>query len=281
LYARLALAFRALQRERANKLLNLEAVIGSVAHEIKQPLTVVATRNGVVKRLLAQPVIDVDKARKNLDEMERASLRVSETFENIRALLRNPNEVRQPLDVNEIVLAALRVLSAELRGHRIVVNAQLARELPRIAGHSGQLQELFVNMFQNGIDAMDEIDDRARTLTVTTQRRGDDEIAISVEDTGCGIAAERLPNIFDAFTTTKPRGTGWGLGICRMIVDHHGGRLTASSELGLGTRFEIALPLPLADVGEAAAESDASKPKLEVDTVRPRVRIGDARREAR
>ena len=256
LYARLSLAFRALQRERANKLLNLEAMIASVAHEIKQPLTVIAARNGVVKRLLAQPDIDVDKARKNLDEMERASVRVGETFENIRALFRNPSEARQQLDVNEIVLSSLELLNAELRSHEIEVNAQLPRGLPHVAGHGGQLREVLVNIFQNAIDAMDKIPGRTRTLTVTTQRRGDDELVIAIEDTGCGIEPQRLPNIFDAFTTTKSRGTGLGLGICRMIVDHHGGRLAAASELGKGTRFEIALPVP--SVGEpAAAPGDA------------------------
>jgi signal transduction histidine kinase len=208
---------------------------------------------------------------------------VSETFENIRALFKNPSEVRPPLDVNEIVLDSLRLLDVELRAHKIVVNAELARDLPRIAGHGGQLQELFVNLFQNAIDAMDGNGVRARTLTVATQRRGDDELAISVEDSGCGIEPERLPNIFDAFTTTKPGGTGLGLGICRMIVDRHGGRLTASSKLGSGTRFAIALPLALARVGEAAGgpEQGPSKPKLEVDPVRARVGVGDARREAR
>jgi signal transduction histidine kinase len=89
---------------------------------------------------------------------------------------------------------------------------------------------------------------------VTTQRRGDDELVIAIEDTGCGIEPQRLPNLFDAFTTTKSRGTGLGLGICRMIVDHHGGRLAASSELGKGTRFEIALPVPGAGEGAAAPD---------------------------
>jgi signal transduction histidine kinase len=271
LYARLSRAVRALQRERSNKLLNLEAMIASVAHEIKQPLTVIATRNGVVKRLLAQPVMDIDRARKNLDEMESASLRVSETFENIRALFRNPSESRQPLDVNEVVRAALALLDGQLRAHRVVVDAELPRGLPRITGHAGQLQEVFVNMFQNAIDAMDEIVDRTRKLTVTTQRRGDDEIAISIDDTGHGIEPQRLPNIFDALTTTKSQGTGLGLGICRMIVEHHAGRLAVSSELGKGTRFEIALPLARGNVEEPAADT-VEAPQIRSLKSRPYVR---------
>jgi signal transduction histidine kinase len=259
LYARLAIAYRALQRERANKLLNLEVMIGSVAHEIKQPLTVIAARSGVVQRLLRQPIVDVDKARENLGEMERASFRVVETFENIRALFRNPNEAPQPIDVNEVALATLQLLDVELRGHRISVDTGLSRDLPAVAGHRGQLQEVLVNIVQNAIDAMDEVD-RARTLKVTTARRDGNQILVAVEDTGCGIDPRRLPNLFDAFTTTKERGTGLGLGICRMIVDHHNGQLAASSELGKGARFEITLPsIPRPAAAPAAAPATLVK----------------------
>jgi signal transduction histidine kinase len=257
LYARLALSYRALQRERANKLMNLEVMIGSVAHEIKQPLTVIAARNGIVRRLLQQPVVDLDKARRSLDEMESASLRVSQTFENLRALFRNPNEPGQPTNVNEVARASLELLDVELRGHHVSVGTDFEPDLPPVAGNRGQLQEVFVNLFQNAIDAMDEVVDRSRTLTVTTRRR-DGEIVVAIEDAGCGIVPERLPSLFEAFTTTKPRGTGLGLGICRMIVDRHNGRLAASSELGKGTRFEITLP---------AAPAAAAEPSVAAETL--------------
>lgn len=253
LYLRLADAVRALQRERANKLMNLEVVVASVAHEIKQPLTVIATRAGIVQRLLGRPPLDLDKVRRNVAEMESASFSVSEVFESIRALFRNPAQQMQPLDLNELALTALRTLSADLNDRGITISTELTPELPQVQGHKGQLQEVLLNIIQNAIDAMDGVSDRPRTLRVTTGAGARDRVTISVEDSGVGIARERLASLFDAFVTTKARGTGLGLGICRMIVDRHEGQLSASSELDEGTRFEITLPLATRATRPAAA----------------------------
>jgi signal transduction histidine kinase len=242
LYARLAAGVHALQRERANKLMSLEVVVASVAHEIKQPLTVIATRAGVVQRLLARPQMDLQSVRRNLDEMERASFSISEVFENIRALFRNPAQEKQLLDLNDLALSALRTLSGELNDRGIGIRTELDSDLPPVLGHKGQLHEVLLNIIQNAIDAMDGVADRPRELRVTTGNRGRGHVTLAIEDTGVGIARDRLANLFEAFVTTKARGTGLGLGICRLIVDRHAGQLYASSELGKGTRFEVILP---------------------------------------
>ncbi len=253
LYVRLAAAVHALKRERSSKLMNLEVVVASVAHEIKQPLTVIATRAGIVRRLLGRPQPDFDNARRNLDEMERASFGVSEVLESIRALFRNPAQEKQALDLNELALTALQTLSGDLNERGITISTELTPELPQVQGHKGQLLEVLLNVIQNAIDAMDGVTDRARTLRLTTGAHVRDRVTLSIEDSGVGIARERLANLFDAFVTTKVRGTGLGLGICRMIVDRHDGQLTASSELNKGTRFEITLP-----IGASASRSEAA-----------------------
>jgi signal transduction histidine kinase len=253
LYVRLAAAVNALRRERSSKLMNLEVVVASVAHEIKQPLTVIATRAGLVRRLLGRPQPDLDNARRNLDEMERASFGVSEVLESIRALFRNPAQEKQSLDLNELALTALQTLSGDLNDRGITISTELTPELPQVQGHKGQLLEVLLNVIQNAMDAMDGVTDRARTLRLTTGAHARDHVTLSIEDSGVGIARERLANLFDAFVTTKVRGTGLGLGICRMIVDRHDGQLTASSELNKGTRFEITLP-----IGASASRSEAA-----------------------
>jgi signal transduction histidine kinase len=252
LYVRLAAAVRALQRERANKLMSLEVVVASVAHEIKQPLTVIATRAGIVQRLLGRPQPDLDAARRNLQEMERASFSASEVFESIRALFRNPAQEKQSLDLNELVLTALRTLSGELNERGIGIHLELASDLRAVLGHKGQLHEVLLNIVQNAIDAMDGVSDRPRELRVTTSLRGR-EVTLSIEDTGVGIARDRLASLFEAFVTTKARGTGLGLGICRLIIDRHDGQLSASSDLGKGTRFDVTLPVQ----GKAQASAAA------------------------
>jgi signal transduction histidine kinase len=254
LYAKLAVAVRNLERERANKLMNLEVMVASVAHEIKQPLTVIATRSGIVRRLLKQAGADLGQAQRNLDEMESASLRVSQVFDNIRALFRNPGQSQQSVDLNELALESLDLMRSEATDRGVVVSAELASALPNVSGHKGQLQEVLVNLVQNAIDAMDDVRDRPRTLRVRTAVR-DEEVAISIEDSGAGIEPQRMAGLFDAFVTTKPRGAGLGLGICRLIVDHHHGHLSASSELNRGSRFEITLPI------QAAARSSAPAPR--------------------
>jgi signal transduction histidine kinase len=243
LYLRLSAAVRALRRERANKLMSLEVVVASIAHEIKQPLTVVVTRAGIAQRLLGRALPDLEAARRNIQEMESASFSISEVFESIRALFRNPAQEMQFLDLNELALGALRTLGGALDDRGISAHVQLASELPAVLGHKGQLHEVLLNIMQNAVDAMDGVADRARELRVTTNIGSSDRVTLSIEDTGVGIARDRLASLFEAFVTTKARGTGLGLGICRLIIDRHDGQLFATSEVGKGTRFDVTLPV--------------------------------------
>ena len=116
-------------------------------------------------------------------------------------------------------------------------------ELPLVDGHRGQLREVIFNLAHNAIEAMDSTTDRSRILRVTTQLHGPDAIAVAVEDTGPGIDPEKLDRIFTAFVTTKSQGMGLGLAICRMIVEQHGGQLTASSDGKNGALFQFVLPI--------------------------------------
>ena len=114
--------------------------------------------------------------------------------------------------------------------------------MPPIVGHRGQLQEVIINLLQNAVEAMDAIKDDRRVLTVRTARDGDKAIRVEVEDTGPGIDAKNLDKVFDAFVTTKPGGMGLGLAICRMIIDRHGGQLSASPAQPRGAVFRMVLP---------------------------------------
>ena len=105
-----------------------------------------------------------------------------------------------------------------------------------------QLQEVLSNPVNNAIDAMEGTTDRDRLLRVKTAPRGHDAIAVEVQDTGTGFDPTRLDHLFDAFVTTKPHGTGLALATCRMIIELHGGKLTAESDGASGARFEFVLP---------------------------------------
>jgi signal transduction histidine kinase len=242
LYVRLSTAVNALQRERASKLMNLDVVVSSIAHEIKQPLMVITTCSTVIENLLRKPKVDVDEVRLNLRDMTSASVRIAETIDGLRGLFRNPQEAQQPIDVNALCLESLKALETELAQHDIAVTTELAADLPPVVGHRAQLREVLVNIMQNAIDALAPLADRARTLRIRTSYAQRNRIAVLIEDSGVGIEPGRLPSLFTAFVTTKERGMGLGLSLCQMIVDRHNGQLSVSSDVGKGTRFEVTLP---------------------------------------
>jgi signal transduction histidine kinase len=241
LYTRLALANALLRRERDNKLMNLAAVVASISHEVKQPLAAIVMRSSTALRFLGHSPPDIEKARSTLNKIVKEGHRASEIFDNIRDLFR-PSQERVKIDVNEIVLRILDLLKRELTEHHIAVRTELTHDLPCVMGHSGQLQEVLLNLIFNAIEAMDGKKSGDRVLRLKTERREGDGIAISVIDTGPGIDPRKLDNIFDAFVTNKAQGLGLGLAICRMIVERHGGHLLASSGQEGGARFDIILP---------------------------------------
>jgi signal transduction histidine kinase len=240
MYVRLSSVVKALQRERATKLMNLDVVVSSIGHEIRQPLTVTRMCTETIETLLKKPKIEVDEVRENVEDITSSTLRIAETIDSLRGLFRNPHEDAQRVDVNEIVFDSLRILAAELDERGIEVTRSFT-SLPRVVGHPGQLREVFVNIVQNSIDAMTPRSNRPRRLNVATSLQNG-MVSVKVRDSGPGIEPARLPNIFTAFISTKAFGMGLGLSICQMIVDRHDGQLSVSSELGEGTEFEVRLP---------------------------------------
>ena len=250
--ARLVRANMALQRERDNKLMNLEAMVASLSHEVRQPLVAISTNGGAARRFLRHTPPNIDEVQSSLDAMVNASHRASAVFDNIRALFGNADQVREPIDVNELVLGSLRALDGELKDHGVASRTELTPELPFVMGHKGQLEEVLLNLGRNAIEAMDAVEGGSRALRVRTQRGDRNTIIVAVEDSGTGIAPQRLAIIFDAFVTTKPKGMGLGLAICRMIVERHGGQLAASSDGKSGASFQFVLPVESA-VGSSRA----------------------------
>lgn len=242
LYTRLARANLMLRRERDNKLMNLEAIVASISHEVKQPLATIVMRGSTALRFLGHGQPDIEKARSALNNIVNEGHRASQIFDNIRDLFRAPHREFRPVDVNEWASRVLDIMHGELVEHSIETRVELMPGLPRVWGHPGQLQEVLLNLVRNAIEAMDVVQGRPRVLQLTTERRPHDGVSIKVFDTGPGIDPEKLDTIFDAFVTTKSHGMGLGLAICRMIIERHEGQLLASSRED-GALFEIILPV--------------------------------------
>ena len=184
---------------------------------------------------------NLKEARLALENMVKCSLLAGQVFDNIRALFGKSNQSHLPVNLNELTLSVLQMLRDELKDHCIATHTALSSELPLVAGHWGQLQEVFVNLIRNAIEAMATVNDD-RVLQVRAERYGSDAVVVMVEDSGPGIHPQQLDSIFDAFVTTKPDGMGLGLAICRMIVERHGGQLSALPAHPRGSIFRFVLP---------------------------------------
>jgi signal transduction histidine kinase len=240
--ARLARANKMLQRERDNKLMNVGAAISAISHELKQPLTAIVTKSSAARRFLERTTPDVPRVQAILGEIVGASFRANEVLENIQGLFGHDQQPL-PTDLNELVRDSLRLMHEQFERHRVKMLTQLAPDLPAVYAHKGQLQEVIINLMQNSIDAM-EAAERTRMLRIETERRGEDTIGISIQDSGKGIDARMIDSIFDAFVTTKAKGKGLGLAISKMIIERHGGQLVASSAGNeSGAIFEMILPI--------------------------------------
>jgi signal transduction histidine kinase len=249
LYWRLARSNMMLERERNNKLMNLEAMVASISHEVRQPLAAIGLNGGAALQVLGRAPPNLEELRSALNDMVSDGHRIGQILANIRALFGKPEQEEESIDLNEAALGALRILRGELNDRGVTAHVELASELPPVMGSGSQLQEVMINLFHNAIEAMDSIKANHPVLQVRTKLDGGKAIILEVEDSGPGIDAKDLNRIFEAFVTTKPHGVGLGLAICRTIIERHGGQLSAVSDGKNGALFQLILPIGPVDKG--------------------------------
>jgi signal transduction histidine kinase len=231
-----------LERERDNKLLSAQALTAAIVHEVRQPLTAVSVNGSAALQFLRKTPPNLAEVRTALNDIIRDTHRTNEVLEGIRALFGKSHQKREQVDVNELILGVLQSSRKDLQDHGIETRLELASELPLVDGHRRQLEEVIFNLVHNAIEAMDATTDRDRLLQARTELSDHNAITVAVRDSGPGIDPQRLDSIFGAFVTTKSHGMGLGLAICRMIIERHGGRLTASSDGKNGSLFQVVLP---------------------------------------
>lgn len=213
----------------------------SIAHEVNQPLAAIVAHGEAALRWLKRPVPELEEVRVGLERMIGDGRRAAEVIQRLRAMARKDDLRRVPLDLRALIGETLPLVQPEIRHHRVRLRLELA-ELPPVIGDKVQLQQVLINLVMNGIQAMASVADRPRALTIAARPEAGEHIAIEVRDTGPGIAADRLDQLFDAFYSTRPDGMGMGLSICRSIIEAHGGRISAATADGGGASFRIALP---------------------------------------
>src|SRR6266853_1951597 len=213
----------------------------SIAHEVSQPLSAVVTNAEACLRWLAGSAPNIEKACEAVGRVVRDGKRAGEVIAQIRALYRKIGIKRQRLDMNEAIEEVLALAQGEVRTKRVALRTDLATRLPPVLGDRVQLQQVVLNLIMNGIEAMSSVQDRPRELVIKTQEGEDDQVVVTVQDSGTGLDPKIREQIFDAFYTTKGEGTGMGLSISRSLVQDHGGRLWASTNQGPGATFQFTL----------------------------------------
>jgi signal transduction histidine kinase len=241
LHVLLARSHANLQREQDNKLMNFEAIVAAITHEIKQPLGVIELNSSSAQLILDQTPADVGEIQAIIGETRDAARRIDETLDSCRSLFGRFERKRQLVNMNDVILDVLKLSRTELSDHRILARTKLTTELPAIYGNGNQLHQLIYNLVHNAIEAMSEVASRDGMLEIRTDILDRNAIIVEVLDNGPGIDPRQVASVFEAFVTTKPHGIGLGLAICRKIVERHDGQISASSVRPHGTSFRIQL----------------------------------------
>jgi PAS domain S-box-containing protein len=227
-----------------NRVSMLGEMAASLAHEIKQPIAAAITSANTCIEWLAHVPPNLDRARAAATRIDKYGNRAAQIIDRTRSLYKKSPSQRELVDVNGIVHEMLTLLKGEANRCSVAMRTELSAELPKIMVDRVQLQQVFMNLMLNAIEAMQA---SGGELTMKSQRQ-DGQLLFSVSDTGVGLPTEKVEQIFSAFFTTKPQGSGMGLAISRSIVESHGGRLWATANDGRGATFHFALP---AEVTEA------------------------------
>ncbi|HXJ42751.1 MAG TPA: MHYT domain-containing protein [Bryobacteraceae bacterium] len=228
------------------RLMTLGEFAASIAHEVNQPLSAVVNNAQACLHWLAGSKPNIEKASEAVRRIVRDGIRAGEVIAQTRALCRKTRTEKQRLDMNEAIEDVLALTQGEVRTKRIALRTELATRLPAVLGDRVQLQQVVLNLVMNGIEAMSSVEDRPRELVIRTQEVEDDQVGVTVQDSGTGLEPENMERIFDAFYTTKLQGMGMGLSISRSIVQDHGGRVWATRNEGSGTTFHFTLSKHLA-----------------------------------
>jgi PAS domain S-box-containing protein len=222
-----------------SRVLTMGELAASIAHELKQPITAAQVSADTCRRWLERPVPDLEEVRAAAARMSIEVTRASEIIDRVRSLYTRGAQRKDPVDMNELVREMVALLDNEATTHEVSVRIDLESALPVIIGDRVQLQQVLLNLMLNAIEAMKGAPGE---MSIMSQRSGSEAVLIVVADSGIGLPGEHADRIFDAFFSTKPKGTGMGLAISRTIIESHRGRLWASTNPTGGATFQFTLP---------------------------------------
>ncbi len=230
---------------RVNRVNTMAELTASLAHEVNQPIAATVINAEACLRWLAGDTPNLEEARAAAMEIVKDGTRAAEIITRIRLLFKKGTPQREPLDVNEVIREMIALLRSDIARYSISIRTDLPADLPQVMGDRVQLQQVMMNLVSNSIDAMRGVDG-TRELAIKSRRAENEQLMVSVSDTGVGLPPQQANQIFDAFFTTKVHGTGMGLSISRSIAASHNGRLWAADNSPRGASFHLILPTRVA-----------------------------------
>ncbi|MBT1509824.1 PAS domain S-box protein [Bradyrhizobium sp. SRL28] len=238
-------ALRAMQAElaHANRVTTMGELSASIAHEVNQPIAATVTNAQAALRWLRAEPPDLDEVRASLSRIVEDGKRAGNVISGIRALINKVPPRKDRFDLNEAILEMIALTRSEVFKHGILLRTELAPGLPGVDGDRTQLQQVILNLVLNAIEAMGDLDEGTRELRISTETEAAGSVLVTVRDSGPGLEPADVERVFTAFYTTKPKGMGMGLAICRSMVEAHGGRMWASANESGGAVFQFTLPL--------------------------------------
>jgi C4-dicarboxylate-specific signal transduction histidine kinase len=223
----------------ANRVAMLGQLSASIAHEIKQPIGAVVVNAQAALRLLNVQPTNMEAVRWVLACIVNDGMRAGEIVDRTCALIKKAPPRRQSLEINATILEAIDMTRGELVMNGVSVQTKLAKDLPLVQGDRVQLQQVMLNLIINAIEAMSLTAAGSRDLLIRTAKTRSGGVLVAVRDYGPGVDPADLERIFDTFFSTKAKGLGMGLSICRAIVEAHGGKLWATRGVPHGTILQF------------------------------------------
>jgi C4-dicarboxylate-specific signal transduction histidine kinase len=204
---------------------SLGALSASIAHEVNQPLAAIVSHGEASLRWLHRDEPRLDEVESSINHVIADGKRASEVVQRIRALTRRSERQITSLNLNDLIEEVVPLVRNEVARHRAFLQFDLAGDLPEIQGDPIQLQQVIINLIVNAAQAMVAVEDRPRSVVVSSRASGSNQVVLEVMDSGPGVDSGHDAQIFEPFFTTKPDGMGMGLSICRSIIEAHGGQI--------------------------------------------------------
>ena len=229
-----------------NRLATAGELSAAIAHEIRQPIAgMVAMANAAV-RWLSREIPDIGEARDAMNNVVATGHHASDVITNVRELFGKDTQEKTPTDVNKLIRKVLALVYIDLRKHSIETQLNLSEQLPPLIGNEVQLRQVVLNLVMNAIESMASVAE-PRVLSIKSEFTEHNSVLVSIADTGSGIDVANLNRIFAPMFTTKTRGMGMGLSICKSIIDSHNGGIWVSAGVPRGSIFHFELPLRRGD----------------------------------